>query len=186
MKNSKKDKTIKFQDKKELKISNGTRSSKYNTSYHSHKVIPYKRKSKKNHKKNMKKYKLYILQNKTIVIIFSMLILTFIVPYFFNNNLPNNSNKTSSVSTTKYISENPTISQSDFQVYSDITSKSVKSTLNLTTASKVVTESIHKNGNKFYSSGYFYIENDMPIYFDVILKGKDAISLVVNGSEYIK
>lgn len=177
MKDNENDKTISFEDKKQLKYSTQKQTkqkSQQSNSNNSNKIISYGINKKK------KKAKTILFKNKSPITLIFILAIICLISASINNNLPDNKNK--HIPTFKSI--NPTVSQTDFANYATKISISLKDTLNLKEDSRVVTESMHKNGNKLYAQGYFFLDKYKQIYFDITLEDDSTTSLIVNGIDY--
>lgn len=181
-KNKDKKKTIDFEDIKQLKESKKNKDVKrYLLPNTSHKIIPYNRIKKKC--KNKKKSRIVYNKFKPIIIAICAVLFFAIASSLFSDKPSKNKNSTF---TNNFTSVSPNVSKNDFNYYENIISTSLENTLKLSSQSRVVTGSMHKNGNKIFAVGYFYLADKEPIYFDIILNEQVPISITVNGIEYIK
>ncbi len=196
-KNKNKNKTISLEDKKQQKESyKGSSSSdkdknKINNNITTKGTLTNNTTSKTNTKKpkkvisygiskKKKKVKTVFFKNKSPLIIILVICILSFISYGIKDNPPSDNNST------EFVSVDPTIEKEDFNSYSTIISDSVKSLLNLPDDQKIVTNTMHRNGLEVIAQGYFYWEEKTKVYFDISLKGNNTISLLINGTEYVK
>ncbi|MEF9991627.1 MAG: hypothetical protein RRZ84_04120 [Romboutsia sp.] len=127
---------------------------------------------------------IFFKKGRPFVIFVSTIIIASLLSYTFNLNSKRRINSNSNI--TVFESVSPILSQTDFANYSSTISSSITKILKLSYNSRVVTESMHKNGDKIYAMGCFYIKDNKPIYFDIELNKNKPISLTINGLEYIR
>lgn len=192
MKSSSKDtKTIEFSIKKQEieSLQKNYQSDKLRlekTADGSHKVLQYPNKTQKNVKKlkvakdNFKKN----LKGRKIIKFIGIFILLMCLVIFLNKALFKNTSKGANSQSPISTTQNTKISGSKFSLYSDIIEQSVKTHLGI--KSKIKTLDMHKNGNQIFANGYYEESKDKKVYFDIILKNNNPISLIVDGNEYIK
>ena len=170
-------KTIEFKQREEHHI------SKYKFSANEYgkidfKVIPYPK-----YKKVLRKGRKFINFKNLFIILLIILIAS---TYFFITNKrlsylieKNESNYIS-------VSNDSTISNSDFNIYSKIIESHINTLIPLNYEHNIKTESMHKNGSYLYAQGVISSNENDNLYFDIILKDDESYSLIVNDTEYIK